>query len=194
MNGSNFETESCSCGNDSWKFRSSKRRRIINLPGVLDLSSSGMVTEPQGVLLSNNLEVRKGYLCVGELVALKPHLALRIRVLRLSVATAKERGVIVPPLGQIRRSSSPSSATHFSATGFLFEFLTRPTSHCTEKRSQERDLRLWPKGGQTEDSAQGTIGGDRSEWIHDVRHSASRKPWRTWKSRGRQVQADGSAL
>lgn len=36
-----------------------------------------MVTEPQGVLLSNNLEVRKGDLCVGDLVALKQHLAGR---------------------------------------------------------------------------------------------------------------------
>ena len=36
-----------------------------------------MVTKPQRVLLSNNLEIRKRDLCVGELVALKPHLAGR---------------------------------------------------------------------------------------------------------------------
>ena len=51
-----------------------------------------------------------------------------MRVLRLTEATAKESREIGPPSGQIRRSSSPSSATHFSATGFLFGFFTRPTS------------------------------------------------------------------
>ena len=36
-----------------------------------------MVTEPQGVLLSDNLETRKRDLYVGGLIALKPHLAGR---------------------------------------------------------------------------------------------------------------------
>ena len=39
--------------------------------------TSGVVTEPQGMLLSNNLEVGKRDLRVGELVALEPHLAGR---------------------------------------------------------------------------------------------------------------------
>ena len=39
--------------------------------------TSWMVTEPQGVLLSDNLEARKRDLYVGGLIALKPHLAGR---------------------------------------------------------------------------------------------------------------------
>ena len=39
--------------------------------------TSRMVTKPQGVLFSNNLEVRKRDLRVGELVTLKPHLVSR---------------------------------------------------------------------------------------------------------------------
>ena len=39
--------------------------------------TSRMVTQPQGVLLSNKLEVRKKDPCAGELVALKSHLVDR---------------------------------------------------------------------------------------------------------------------
>ena len=48
--------------------------RARTVPRGFGSLTSGMVTEPQRVMLSNNLNVRKSDLCVGELVVLKPHL------------------------------------------------------------------------------------------------------------------------
>ena len=76
---------------------------------------------------------------------------LRIQLLRLAVATAKVSREIGPPSGQMRRSSSPSSATHFSATGFLLGFLTRPTSttkpYCRRVASLAKEAK--PGAGST---------------------------------------------
>ena len=52
----------------------------------------------------------------------------RIRVFRFAVAIASVTGETAPPSGETRNSSSSSSARHFSATGFLVTFLTRPIS------------------------------------------------------------------
>ena len=54
----------------------------------------------------------------------------RPRILELScaVAIARLSGDTGPPHGSCRNSSSSTSNTAFSATGFLFEFLMRPTS------------------------------------------------------------------
>ena len=54
----------------------------------------------------------------------------RPRILELccAVAIARMSGDIGPPHGSCRSSSSSTSNTAFSATGFLFGFLTRPTS------------------------------------------------------------------
>ena len=54
----------------------------------------------------------------------------RPRILELScaVAIARMSGDTGPPHGSCRSSSSSTSNTAVSATGFLFGFLTRPTS------------------------------------------------------------------
>lgn len=44
------------------------------------------------------------------------------------MAIASETGEMGPPSRQMHRSFLPSSAKHFSATGFLFRFLILPTS------------------------------------------------------------------
>ena len=125
-------------------------------PWALDLSLAGWLPSRKECCCRTTWRSEKG-ICALVNWSRWSHISrgdnplLRIRVLRLAVATAKERGVIVPPSGQTRRSSSPSSATHFSATGFLFGFLTRPTStakpYCLRISSPYREAK--PGAGST---------------------------------------------
>ena len=79
------------------------------------------------------VQVIQGYLFVGELVALRPKLT---GGKTLAAQTGVQTGVAItgpssltgPPLGSWRNSSSSSCSAAFSAGGFVFMFLARPTS------------------------------------------------------------------
>ena len=73
------------------------------------------------------------------------------------MAMANVRGETGPPSGAMRRSSSMRSAIHFSATGSLFIFFTRPISIVILWRRSSSSLarEVSPGAGSTLMTAQG---------------------------------------
>ena len=104
----------------------------------------------------------------------------RIRVFRFAVAIASVTGETVPPSGETRNSSSPSSAMHFSATGFLFTFFTWPISTVIlcRRNSSSLDREENPGAGSTLITAHGPDIG-RSSRQRKMR-LARRVSWRSF--------------
>ena len=94
--------------------------------------------------------IRQRQLFVGELIALSPQHrpGRRRRELRRAVARARPTALTGLPPGSCLMSFSSSSRTAFSATGFLFLFLTRPTSIVTFRWLRESLLAMDRKPGE----------------------------------------------
>ena len=92
------------------------------------------------------------------------------------VATANSSGDTVPPPGSCRSSSSSTSATAFSATGFLLAFLIRPIYTLMPKRCSvgSSTRAMHPGAGSTRTTADGPSMG-RSSMQRRAR--LSRRTW-----------------